>query len=371
MGQPVGQPQFVAGNPNFGAPSNAPMAGGPNTASPQPPSANSGCSMRTMLIALAVFFGLMLIFALFASMGDAGGMTRSTIERVALPASATNQTEYFTDADGGWIHSPNTLISGMRSFFQETGVAPYLYIMPNGTSTSSQELTRYAEQLYPQLFTDEGHFLLVFCDDGRGSYACGYVVGAQAKTVMDSEATSILNDYLDRHYYNNSLSEEEVFSRTFADTGQRIMAVEQSPLVPIIICLTLVAIAAAAYFILKNRREQRARDQKHIEEVLSMPIESFGDQEAKDLADKYKVGTQDPQDTQGGTQAAEPAQDAQTTQAAKATQNNTHDDTQTGKSTSDQESREEVSRVPADKAFDEQYVESLVKKYEDDISTKG
>ena len=65
------------------------------------------------------------------------------------------------------------LESGMRQFYQETGVQPYLYLLPNGSVTSTTELTAMAEELYPQLFTDEGHFLLVFCDNGAGSYNCG------------------------------------------------------------------------------------------------------------------------------------------------------------------------------------------------------
>lgn len=108
---------------------------------------------------------------------------------------------------------------------------PYLYILPNGATTSTQDLSRQAEKLYDQLFTDEGHFLLVFCDDGYGSFHCGYTVGSQAKTVMDDEAVGILADYLDRYYSDYSLSEEEIFSKTFSSTATRIMTVTQSPVV--------------------------------------------------------------------------------------------------------------------------------------------
>ena len=51
-------------------------------------------------------------------------------------------------------------------------------------SNQVKELTAMAEELYGQLFEDEGHFLLVFCDDGFGSYNCGYAVGAQAKPAV-------------------------------------------------------------------------------------------------------------------------------------------------------------------------------------------
>ena len=104
---------------------------------------------------------------------------------------------------------------------------PYVYILPNGESTSVSDLKSRAEALYPQLFSDEGHFLLVFCDDGRGGYNCGYTVGSQAKTVMDDEAVSILADYLDRYYNDSSVSEEESFrsrsaARRRSGSGRRM-----------------------------------------------------------------------------------------------------------------------------------------------------
>ena len=146
----------------------------------------------------------------------------------------------------------------------------------------------YAEELYPQLFTDEGHFLLVFCDDDRGSYNCGYVVGSQAKTVMDDEAVAILADYLDRYYNDYSISEEEIFSNTFEDTGERIMTVTKSPLPTVAVCIAVVVVAALVFVTLKKRREQREREQKRAEEILKTPLEKFGDKEVEDLAKKYE-----------------------------------------------------------------------------------
>ena len=176
----------------------------------------------------------------------------------------------------------------MRAFYEETGVQPYLYILPNGESTSISELTQRAETLYEELFDDEGHFLLVFCDDGYGSFNCGYTVGAQTKTVMDDEAIGILADYIDRYYSDMSISEEEIFSNAFADTGERIMTVTRSPIVPVAVCIAIVVVAVLIFLTLKKRREQREREQKRAEEILKTPLEKFEDQEVEDLAKKYE-----------------------------------------------------------------------------------
>lgn len=250
----------------------------------------AGCGVTALIIVIAVFLLVGVMFftsgALFSGCSDS--IARSTVEREKLPASAVQQTAYYTDADGSWIRSPGTLERGLRSFYEDTGVQPYVYILPNGESTSISELTGRAETLYPELFTDEGHFLLVFCDDGYGSFHCGYTVGSQAKTVMDDEAIGILADYLDRYYSDMSISEEEIFSLAFEKTGERIMTVTRSPVVPVAVCIAVVVIAVLVFIALKKRREQREREQKRAEEILKTPLEKFGDQEVEDLAGKYE-----------------------------------------------------------------------------------
>ena len=238
---------------------------------------------------LAIFCVLLVAFIIISVMmsSSGGSVQKSTYEREKLPASVVTETGYYTD-EGGWFSNRNELEAGMKSFYRETGVQPYLYLLPNGTTTSVSELTGFAEELYGELFQDEGHFLLVFCDDDRGSYNCGYVVGSQAKTVMDDEAVAILADYLDRYYNDYSISEEEIFSNTFEDTGERIMTVTKSPLPTVAVCIAVVVVAALVFVTLKKRREQREREQKRAEEILKTPLEKFGDKEVEDLAKKYE-----------------------------------------------------------------------------------
>jgi uncharacterized membrane protein len=277
------------GNQQYGMPSgNWPSPSVPmNPSTPRNSSQKSGCGCSTILIVIIIIIILGVIITIAAGSGNSS-IINSTVKREKLPVSAVHETGYYTDADGDWIHRPSKLTSGMRSFYRETGVQPYLYILPNGSNTSINELTLLANKLYSDLFTDNAHFLLVFCDDGRGSYNCGYIVGAQAKTIMDDEAIEILTDYLDRYYNDYTLSEEEIFSKTFEDTGKRIMTVQKSPLVPVVVCITLIIITVVVYFILKARREQRAKEQKRIEEIIRTPLEKFGDKEVENLARKYE-----------------------------------------------------------------------------------
>ena len=266
---------------------NAPRYGG-GSGSGRNNGKNENSGFGTVLLVLCII--LVVVTIAFVVMGAAfsgGSIQKSTYQREKLPATAVTETAYYTDLDG-WFSNKGQLEKGMKSFYRDTGVQPYLYLLQNGTTTSVSELQGMAEELYGELFTDEGHFLLVFCDDNIGGYNCGYAVGAQAKTVMDDEAIAILADYLDRYYNDYSISEEEIFSKAFEDTGERIMTVTKSPAGTIAVCFTVVIVAGLVFVALKKRREQKEKEQKRMEDILKTPLEKFGDQDVENLAKKYE-----------------------------------------------------------------------------------
>ena len=217
----------------------------------------------------------------------------SSTVREKLPADAVSKTDWYTDADGDWIHNASALTRGLEEFYEKTGVQPYVYILPNGQTTSGSELTQIAEELYPELFSDEGHLLLVFCDDGHGSFTCGYCVGTAASSVVDSEALTILADELN-DAYNYADSDEEVFSDAFSETAGRIMAAaeeeERGHTTMLVVggVILVVAIGAGVAYVVRKRKAQQEEKQKQMEDILNTPLEKFGDQDVEDLADKYE-----------------------------------------------------------------------------------
>lgn len=267
------------------------------------------------------FKWVLIILALCIVIGAVGSCTAgesasevpaSTVQREALPAGSAVETEYFTD-EPGWIGSSSKLVSGMKQFYKQTGVQPYLYIaeMVDGTrSPTSAVITAYAEQLYDKLFTDEAHFLLVYCDNGSGRYICGYTMGSLVKTIMDDEALDILSSYLDR-YYTEDLNDEEYFSRSFSKTAERIMTVTKSPwpnvVLAVVICAAAVIIVALLFKWWRHRKQQKNLEAKQREAILNTPLEKFGDLEVEELEKKYQDsagGSKTPpgRDTPGGLQ---------------------------------------------------------------------
>ena len=290
------RPVFHMGVPFFGgfrrASVGVPVAGG---------GGGCGCLGGIVGILLAVLLVAALTSSLstcgVASFGPSYSESQTTVAsgtvREKLPADAVTKTDYYTDADGDWIHDAGRLTRGLEEFYDRTGVQPYVYILPNGTTSSVNELTAEAERLYPELFSDEGHFLLVFCDDGNGTFNCGYTVGTAASAVMDSEALSILADELN-DAYNNAATDEEVFSDAFSETADRIMAAAedeqrgQTTLLVVGGVVLVIAVGGAIAYVVKQRKAKQDEERQRMEDILNTPLEKFGDQDVEDLADKYE-----------------------------------------------------------------------------------
>lgn len=265
---------------------------------------------------LSIFIILMLVFVLLDAFGSCSGRydygfgygsgssyssaaSSSSTVRTKLDSGDVSKTGWYTDEDGDWIHSASRLTSGLEYFYNKTGVQPYVYILKNGSVTSTDELNQRSQELYDQLFSDEGHFLLVFCDDGEGSFNCGYTAGAKATTVLDSEALGILQQELS-DAYNTADTDEEVFSDAFRNTADAIMlgaekqaSDERAGKIGAVVG-GVVIVGGAVYLIVRSRKKKDAERQKRAEDILNTPLEKFGtddatsDKNVEDLASKYE-----------------------------------------------------------------------------------
>lgn len=287
-----GHGPVIINAPRYGSGGGGPVAPGPS---------GGGC----MSGCLQAFLGIIVVAVLLAVLTTCVGAvtsatTRQEPVREALEQSAATRTGWYEDTDGDWIHDASRLTRGLEHFYDKTGVQPFVYILPNGTTTSVSDLTARAEELYDQLFSDEGHFLLVFCDDGNGSYNCGYAVGSAAATVMDSAATNVLADELN-YAYANAGTDEEVFSDAFYSTADEIMSETRTVeggepdysglVVPAVVIVGGVAVFGGAYAWKRHKAaaaEKEAKRKKEVEDILNTPIEKLGDKDVEDLAGKYE-----------------------------------------------------------------------------------
>lgn len=274
----VQQPQGAGGGP--GAP------GGPTNGGLGDPNSKKSNGLGCLWIVLAVVL-LAVLFAVFSG-GCSSSVPASTVERTALPAGAAEESAFYTDEDGDWIHNAQVLETGMRRFYDETGVWPYVYILPNGSTRSSQQLTDMAQQLYGELFSDNAHFILVFCDNGQGGYNCGYYGGQQARSVIDDEAVQILAAYLEQNYDDLSLSEEQIFSNTFSQTADHIMSKTVDPIIPVAIVGGVVIVVVVIALLIKRGRDAKKAEADRMERILNTPLDQFGDKDLEELEKRYE-----------------------------------------------------------------------------------
>ena len=241
-----------------------------------------------------VFIAMIWIVAVLAVLIASGrGITRSTISRERLdPGSVTLSEDWYDDSSMGWISSGRVLEDGLKDFYNETGVQPYLVITDqiNGNyNPSGDEAWEYADQVYDQLFKDEGHMVFVFqCEDGGVDYIMSACTGAQAKAVLDdAEALEILCDYVD-HYLCSNLDEDEMFAKAFSDAGRRIMEKQMAPGTQIVILTVIAAVAAMICLFLYKRMRDKMDRAAETERILNTPLEKFGNTEIEELKGKYQ-----------------------------------------------------------------------------------
>ena len=278
-----------------------------NVGGGRPPRRDGGGGRGCLGTLVGLALALVLVSLLYSAVGGCSGYgnygygsgysysqssSSSSTVRTKLEG-AVSKTGWYTDEDGDWVHSASRLTGGLEHFYDKTGVQPYVYILKNGSVTSTDELNRKSQELYDQLFSDEGHFLLVFCDDGDGSFNCGYTIGTQARTVMDDEAVGILQEALN-NAYNNADTDEEVFSDAFAEAADAIMSGAEAEAKSEAAGKTGLAVVGAvvvggvAYGIVRKHKKDKAERQARVDEVLNTPLDKFGDDDVEDLASKYE-----------------------------------------------------------------------------------
>ena len=218
----------------------------------------------------------------------------STVQREALPRnSAVDNVPMFTD-NIGWIRNENRLIPGLRDFHDRTGVRPHLYLTDNiwgGTALPGMEqLSRFANWTYDNLFADEAHVLLVFFENANGQRAMYVAPGRQAQTVMDSEARNILMDFVERYYYSDA-DEETLFSNAFAGTGRRIMTVTRSQWIPVFMVLGVLVVLLVLFAWWRKHQAQKNLEAEQTERILGQTLDTFGSEgsdETSGLAELYE-----------------------------------------------------------------------------------
>ena len=287
---------FVRTNPTYRSNNNQYSNGGSNS--------NAGCSKALIAIVVIIIL-LIIIGSLTSPVSDNPANIKNTKERVAL-SGVVKKTDWYSD-NLDWISNRNELISGLETFYNKTGVQPYILFIKysdkfwNNDSFITSSAKEYLENYYDSNFKDEGHFIFAYfeCRNDSKIEMDGeflHLAGTSADTILDNEAIKIFYGYFDANYRNDSLSIEAMISDTFSQTAKSIMSKPTNgwdALKVIVIVVGILAVAVIIYFIIQNKHQREKEKEEYTKEILSKPLETFG-QDTSELEKKYdnKDGSQ-------------------------------------------------------------------------------
>lgn len=244
-----------------------------------------------------ILFVIVLVVVFSSITAPAGGgtrdITRSTITREKLDGQYVNLSrDWYDDSSMGWIRSGSRLESGLKDFYNETGVQPYLVIVNDidgDVAPSGEEVWAYANRIYDEKFDDEGHMVFVFqCQDNSSDYMMAACTGVQAKVVLDEEeALEILYDYIDYYFYSD-LDEDEMFAQAFSDAAARIMTKQRPTGQVVAVVVGVVATGVIILLIIKALHKRAKEKAEETEKILNTPVSKFGDPELEELKNKYQ-----------------------------------------------------------------------------------
>lgn len=294
-------PPRVGGYVNMGRPIYGNGGGNydPNEPFNQKPKKNgSGNGLLTTIIIIVLFIAMMALFFYLPDDSDSSNL-KNTTERTAL-VNQVQLTAYYQD-DIGWITEEDVLIDGLEDFYHQTGVQPYVMLIPydsrfwNGSDINANVATNYLEQVYSQTFTDEAHYIFAYfaCANDSKDLLDGqfyYLKGYQADTIMDNEAQKIFWGYFERYYNDTSYTIEEMFAYAFSDTATNIMSTPTNGydvmnmfIIVAGIVIVIVAIVVVVRTIATRKREKEEYNRK----ILETPLETFGT-DTSELEKKYE-----------------------------------------------------------------------------------
>lgn len=275
-------PRMNAGNPNN--PNN------PNYGYGQP--RRSGGSAFGLM---AVVFIVLICVFMFSCMGCSSSKDNS-----AIPASGYNREKIQSDVafnsncivdEEGFFDNPSKTGSQLKSFYDKTGVQPYIVIESYDPSLKTDaQKAAYAKEYYDRNIKNEDTFLYMYFADADPN-AVGYmqtVNGKKVDTVMDSQAVDIFWNYLDNEWTSGK-STDQMFVDVFNQTANRIMtktATSNDVAMRSLLVVVVIAVIAGVILLIYMKNKRAREKAEETARILATPLKT-DDPDDDDLVNRY------------------------------------------------------------------------------------
>ena len=200
---------------------------------------------------------IVLVYTFYSQAAINRDITKSTIERTKITSTLefnSDNAVIFED-EAGVVDSDSTFRSAAGTFYDKTGVVPFVKFVSTETTYDDSELTKMAEAYNEENFKDGEHFVIFFQPNDEG--AAGYAVGEKAEAVLDSEAVQIFDDYLMKFYKERQNNNQGYMVNAINYSASRIMTTAEYSSSTIIlgVIVVCVLIFVIAYSVMKRKKE--------------------------------------------------------------------------------------------------------------------
>lgn len=211
-----------------------------------------------------------------------GSIPTSTYNREKIDSGIAYDADDVDD-ELGWITDVRATGRGLKSFYDKTGIQPYVLLAKyNPDLTTDEQRETWARDWYKQHIDNQDTLLLVYFADKDSENVVGHSVlinGRNVSTVMDAQAVDIFWAYYDQYWYSN-MSTDDAIVRTFDSTADRIMTkttttndVLRWVIIAVIVIGVLVIIGIIVWMVIRRRREHEA----YVERMVNTPLEEAED----------------------------------------------------------------------------------------------
>ena len=249
----------------------------------------SGRFLKSIVTSIIIVVLLLIMLFAISRISGGDGSIRNTTERTKLDSGVGFTNNCIVDKTG-WIENKAKVVSALKSFYNETGVQPYIVMLDYDVElrTDSQK-EQWANDYYENNIGAENGFLYVYfseASDDEVGYMV-YVNGKQVSSVMDAEAIDIFWNYLDRYWYSD-LSMTDVFIKTYTSTANTIMSAPTNGwdfLKTLILVVFFIVIAVIVVIAMIKRHKLKIQKLQEEQRILNTPLQTI--QNENDIVNKY------------------------------------------------------------------------------------
>lgn len=249
--------------------------------SPYPQRRRNGSLPWIILSVIVVLLIIVFAWQGSSSFGSAA-IPSSTVNREKVDTGVAFRNDCVED-ELGWFDNVASTERRLRSFYDETGIQPYVVFRAYDASlTSDSQKQDYAEQWYDDNIDNEGTLLFMYfaeedVDDDVGFMAL--VNGKQISSVMDSEAIDIFWAYIDEYWYSD-MSTDDLMVTVFDKTADRIMRrslTGTDVAVAVVIGAVVIGVAWAAAVLVRQKQQHDRQKALETERILNTPLNDLAD----------------------------------------------------------------------------------------------